>query len=145
MYKYARINADNVVVSISELHSAVEVPNLIPINGQQAVDLGYVYSGDVFVAPQSAQAVADKRITPNAFQKRFTDAEAIAIDLASIGATVQAATIRRHMKLSETASFIDLEDPLTISGVNAMAAAGLISGQRATEILTSPVQDIERP
>lgn len=144
MYRYAKINAENVVISISELHSAVESPSLIA-TGNQSVGLGHIYSGGVFVAPQAPQEAPDKRITPNAFQKRFTDAEAIAIDLASIGATVQAATIRRHMKLSETASFIDLDDPLTISGVNAMAAAGLISGQRATEILTSPVQDIERP
>lgn len=145
MYRYARINIDNVVTSISELHSIIEAPNLIQIDEQQAVDLGYIYSGGVFVAPQITQPAPDKRITPNAFQKRFTDAEAVNIDLASIGATVQAATLRRHVKLSETASFIDLDDPLSVGGVNAMAAAGLISAQRAIEILTNPIQDSERP
>ena len=46
--------------------------------------------------------VDDFRITRLAFVDRFTDAEAVAIDLASIGATVQAASIRRYARSCST-------------------------------------------
>ena len=49
--------------------------------------IGYTYSSGVFSAPTITPE--SKKITRLAFLNRFTDAEAIAIDLASIGATTQ--------------------------------------------------------
>jgi hypothetical protein len=87
----------------------------------------------------------DRRITNLAFLSRFTDAEAVAIDLASIGATVQAAGIRRYVKKVDAASFIDLDRPDTRAGVQALEAAGLLAVGRAAEILDGVVQAAEQP
>ena len=84
-----------------------------------------------------------KKITQLAFISRFTDAEAIALDLASIGATVEAASIRRYMQKINAATFIDLERADTIAGVNQLEAAGLIGPGRAEVILTAPITEQE--
>ena len=87
----------------------------------------------------------DSRITRLAFVDRFTDAEAVAIDLASIGATVQAASIRRYLDKVNKAVFIDLAREDTQAGVQALETNGLISAGRADAILTAPIQPHERP
>lgn len=93
----------------------------------------------------SAAPAADYRITNLAFVDRFTDAEAIAIDLASIGATVEAAQVRRYLDKVSKATHIDLSRADTQAGVRALETAGLIAAGRADEILTAPIQDMERP
>ncbi len=81
-------------------------------------------------------------ITRLAFLSRFTDAEAITIDLASQhdpAATgqqkQQAAAMRRYLQKVNAATFIDLKRPDTRSGVQALEAAGLIGSGRAAAIL----------
>lgn len=86
-----------------------------------------------------------RHITRLAFLSRFTDAEAVAIDLASIGATVQAASMRRYMQKVNNSSYIDLDRPDTRSGVQALEAGGVLTAGRAAIILDAPVQDSERP
>lgn len=86
----------------------------------------------------------DRRITKLAMWQRFTIAEAVAIDLASIGATTQAATLRHAQEQVRLASFIDLERADTRAGVEYLESIGLIGAGRAAEILDAPVQDIER-
>ena len=93
--------------------------------------------------PEQSQP-SPKKITQLAFISRFTDAEAIALDLASMGATVEAASIRRYMQKVNSATFIDLEREDTIVGVNQLEAVGLIGAGRANVILTAPVTDLER-
>ena len=87
----------------------------------------------------------DRAITRLAFLDRFADEEAIAIDLASQGATVQAAAMRQYMSKVDAATFIDLDRPDTRAGVQALEAAGLLIEGRALEILDAPVLDHERP
>ena len=88
--------------------------------------------------------ISDMKITRLAFLNRFTDAEAVAIDLASIGAIPEAALMRRFMSKVNAAQFIDLARDDTIAGVNAMEQAGLIGIGRASEILGPPISEIER-
>lgn len=85
-----------------------------------------------------------RHITRLAFLTRFTDAEAIAIDLASIGATPQAAAMRRYLSKVNNAEHIDLDRDDTRAGVLALEAAGLLDVGRAMQILDAPVQDHER-
>ena len=85
-----------------------------------------------------------RRVTQLAFISRFTDAEAIAIDLASIGATTQAAAMRRFQKKVDAATFIDLDRSDTRGGVQTLEAAGLLAVGRAAEILDGPIADQER-
>ena len=91
------------------------------------------------------EVVEDKKITRLAFLNRFSDEEAIAIDLASIGATVEAAAVRLYLKKVDSATFIDLNDPKTRAGVIALETMGLIGPGRALDILDLPVQPSERP
>lgn len=85
-----------------------------------------------------------RHITQLAFLSRFTDAEAIAIDLASQGATVQAASMRRYQAKVNAASYIDLDRADTRAGVQALESAGLLSAGRALAILDAAVQEHER-
>ena len=103
---------------------------------------GWTYSGGNFAAPV---ALAPARyITQLAFLSRFTDAEAIGIDLASIGATEAAAGLRRYQAKVAAAKFIDLDRADTRAGVQALEAAGMLAAGRALVILDAPISDPER-
>lgn len=86
-----------------------------------------------------------RAITRAAFLRRFSDGEAIEIDLASIGATIDAAAIRRYLSLVNAAAFVDLDDAVTREGVQALESVQLIGAGRAAEILDAPVVPGERP
>lgn len=94
------------------------------------------------VAPPPAPV--ETKITRLAFMNRFTDAEAIALDLASIGTTIEAASIRRYLSKVNAAEFIDLSRDDTRNGVMGLEAAGMIASGRAAAILDAPVAEIER-
>ncbi len=95
--------------------------------------------------PQPEPAPELRHITQLAFLSRFTDPEAITIDLASIGATPQAAGMRRYLSKVNAATFIDLDRPDTRGGVQALEVAGILAEGRALEILDTPIDAQERP
>ena len=111
--------------------------------------IGWAWDGEAFTPPAPPPAPEPtprpKHITRLAFLNRFTDAEAISIDLASIGATAQEAGLRRYMNKVNAATFIDLARPDTRSGVQALEAGGVLAAGRAAEILDSDILDEERP
>ena len=93
----------------------------------------------------------DRRITKRAFRNRFTNAEKAGIEFAAlddptapIAQRQQAAALRADLKDQEQATFIDLDDEDTRTGVLTLEAVGLIAAGRAVEILDTPVQDKER-
>jgi hypothetical protein len=108
---------------------------------------GHLYDGTTFTAPPEPEppASTDRRITKLRFQLRFTDQEAVAIDMASRGDTPEAALLRRHRELVQLAEWVDLGSDLTRNGVLGLAAMGLLTPERAAEILDTPVADDERP
>jgi hypothetical protein len=71
---------------------------------------------------------------------RFSDGEAIALDLASIGSTVNTAAIRRYKEKIMAATFIDLDREDTRAGVMALESLGLLAVGRALIILDSAIQ-----
>lgn len=95
------------------------------------------------VQPVQEPAPVLRRITRLAFLSRFADAEAVAIDLASIGATPQAAGMRRYVSKVNAATYIDLNRADTRAGVQALEAAGVLAAGRALQILDAPVQPEE--
>ena len=94
------------------------------------------------VPPPVASSLPVK-ISRLAFISRFTDAEAIAIDLASQGATVPAASMRRYMQKVNAAEFIDLGRADTRGGVQQLEAVGLLGAGRAAVILDTPPTESE--
>ncbi len=119
-----------------------------PAEQALGVGIGWSYVDNQFVAPvveTPTPVELPKKITRLAFLNRFTDAEAVAIDLASIGATPEAASIRLYLKKVDAATYIDLDDASTRSGVQALETIGLLGTGRALEILDAPIQSTERP
>lgn len=111
-------------------------------NGLAWVMLPYVAAEPL---PEPEPPHVSRDVSRKAFLSRFTDPEAVQIDLASIGATVEAAQVRRYLSKVNAAQHIDLNDPETREGVNALEAVGLIAPGRALEILDSPIQPKEMP
>ena len=101
-------------------------------------------TGLLFLAP-------DTRLTKLAFRNRFTQAEKVMLEIASLdnpAATMpqrqQAAALRANLADIASAYYIDLTRPDTRDGVLALESAGLLATGRALEILDSPVVDSER-
>ena len=93
----------------------------------------------------------DVKITVLAFRNRFTQAEKISIDLGSIDdptASIEqrqlSAAIRVMNADLTVATYIDLSRADIQNGVNQLEAYGMIGSGRADQILTAPIQDIER-
>ena len=105
----------------------------------------YIYDGEALIlAP-------DTRLTKLAFRNRFTTAEKVAMEIASLddpGAAIalrqQAAALRVNLADIASASYIDLTLPDTRDGVLALESAGLLATGRAAAVLDSPVVDSER-
>lgn len=154
--QYALINnnkVENIIVADQEFIDSIpnQYQHIESLEQPSENNVGIGWSWDQaigFTPPESGEPeptpAQPKKITQLAFISRFTDAEAIAIDLASIGSTVEAASIRRYMQKVNTATFIDLERADTISGINQLEAVGLIGAGRANAILTAPITDLER-
>lgn len=113
------------------------------------VGIGFSWTAENgFVAPApitSPELPQEYKITRLAFLNRFQDSEAIAIDLASIGSTPEAAAVRLYLKKVDAATYIDLQDQKTRNGVIALESLGLLQAGRALEILDAPIQPSERP
>ena len=100
---------------------------------------------------ESPPAPEDRRISKLAFRNRFTKVEKAGIEFAAlddptapIAQRQQAAALRADLKDQEQATFINLDDEDTRTGVLTLEAVGLIAAGRAVEILDAPVQDKER-
>ena len=98
------------------------------------------------------QQPQETKLTRLAFLNRFTDAEAVVIDLASIDnpagtnpERVGQASIRRYMQKINAATFVDIARDDTIAGVNALESLGLIAVGRAVEILSTVISSEEAP
>jgi hypothetical protein len=92
------------------------------------------------------------KITKLAFRNRFTTAEKVALEMASIdnpSGTPQErqlqAALRVYLKDLDNATYVDLARTDTQYGVQQLAGLGLITSARATTILTSPIQPYEIP
>lgn len=106
----------------------------------------YIYADDVLtLAPGT-------RITKLAFRNRFTAAEKVMMEIASLDnpaaampARQQAAMLRVNLADTAAATFIDLSRPDTRAGVQILETAGLLATGRALAILDAPVTPEERP
>ena len=126
----------------------VAVPDEVVPGSRRSLDEfgDVIWTAPVVVAPASPPPPYYGRIiTRLAFLKRFTDAEAVAIDLASIGNTVQSAMLRRAQSKISAAEEIQLDNTETRDGVLALETAGLLATGRAAAILDAEVLAAEVP
>lgn len=94
----------------------------------------------------------DRRLSRNAFSARMLDDERVDLDLASLDNPAapmperrQAALLRARLEDWRSASYIGLDDPRTIAGLQTLEFLGILGEGRAEAILTAPVQPGERP
>lgn len=108
----------------------------VDITGQH-VGPGYSYDGTNFFPPAPAPGI----ITKIAMLTRLTDAEYVGI-LAASKTDIQVEAWK--VKFDATGT-INLSDSRTIAGIDLLVSKGLLTQQRAEQVLTDPVQDSERP
>lgn len=100
---------------------------------------GWTYDGTNFSAPVPVPEPAI--VTKLAFRYRMTDAEYVGV-LAAAKTDVE---IMAWVETFNMVTQINLQDARTISGVETLVSKNLLTQERATEILTAPVQPNERP
>lgn len=91
----------------------------------------------------STQQAIGTKITQLAFLNRFTDDEAVDIDLASVGNTREAALLRRYLQKVSAATFIDLSRQDLADDLQKLASFNLLTQARVDTILTAPILDHE--
>ena len=147
MHYYAHLNAESKVTSVTQHHEPLNSAEVVAITSFDADLIGQRWNPDAQAfepAPPPAEPT-ERNVSRKAFLSRFTDAEAIDIDLASIGATREAAAVRRYLSKVNAAQHIDLADDETRTGVQALEAAGLLQPGRALAILDAPIEPKELP
>lgn len=105
---------------------------------------GHLYDGKDFTAPPAIEN-PDKRVTKLRFRLRFTATERATIEYASRQNTIEGAALKDYMDLIALAEWVDLASDRVRDGVLALVAFGLLTAERAAEILDAPVTDDERP
>ena len=146
---YAQIDETRRVVGVTQTTDPVDDPRMVPLPSYDLEVLGKRHdlaSGAFVEIPaETAPQPTARNVSNKAFLSRFTDDEAIDIDLASIGATREAATVRRYLSKVNAAQHIDLAEDETRTGVQTLEAAGLLKPGRALVILDTPIEPKELP
>ena len=103
--------------------------------------------GSVWLQPEAGP----RYITRLAFRSRFTTAEKIAIEIASLdnpaaslAARQQAASLRIFQADVDTALWIDLDRADTRAGALSLETSGLLAAGRSGTILDAPIANFER-
>lgn len=150
-YYYAEIDSSGSCTGVLDTHEAIVSTTMIQLASFDASMVGQYWNGASFevVAPPVVPAV--RHVTVLAFLNRFTQAERISADLASIDSPSstlsqrqQAAALRDDMARTKAAVYIDLDRADTRTGVQLLETVGLIAAGRAAIILDGPIQPHER-
>ena len=144
---YAQTDDERIVIGVTHAAGLIEGVHMVPIESLDASLIGKRWNPEVQAFEPGPPPVVPtvRNVSRKAFLSRFTDAEAIDIDLASIGATREAATVRHYLSKVNAAQHIDLADDETRTGVQALEAAGLLQPGRALAILDAPIEPKELP
>jgi phage pi2 protein 07 len=112
---------------------------LLPQNS--TVGIGWEYIEGDFIEPISLDVVQKKKIfTKFEFRSLFTIEELIFLDNSDINENLsiqEKMTLKTILKNFDAASIIDIENPATIFGINYLKDIGLLSEERAEEILST--------
>lgn len=119
--------------------------SMTTVNGEmRANHTGYEWIDRPYFAPAVQYAAA--KITKEAFRTRYTSAEKIANELISIDFSnpQRAAEFRVAIADQREAKFIDLNSPSIAAFVQMQVNAGVLTAERATEILTAAPTPLEK-
>jgi hypothetical protein len=145
MTRFAVINSEahvsNIVIGDTPLNIEGPWIDLTGMNPEPGI--GWSYKDGVFAPPPPPPAplALPPIITKIAMLTRFTDAEYVGI-LAAAKTDVE---IEGWLGRFNAANTINLEDSRTIAGTDLLVAKGLLTQNRQLDILTTPVENSERP
>lgn len=95
-------------------------------------------------------SAAPAQITKFAFRNRFSTTEKVALELASLDNPTLpmeqrqiAATLRVFIKDLDSAQFVQLDRPDIQQGVLQLVVLGILTAERANQILSSPAENYE--
>ena len=140
MKKLALMNG-NVVTNMIVADDSYNPPDSIEITESTGTpNIGWSYVNGVFTPPPPPPPPPPKTVfTKFEFRSRFTFNELVAVDnFAANGALTadQKAALTTITKNFDAAGSIDLTNQTTIQGVDYLATAGIITADRAKQILT---------
>jgi len=139
MPNYVQLDDNNLVVGINQTTGTIDAAHMIEIAEYDTTLLGKKYENGVFV--DGPVVVLPSIITKIAFLDRMTDAEFIAI----INAAKTDAEVELWKTRFDNATTIDLNDgSRVVAGFPMLVTKGLLTQERATKILTDPIQPNER-
>ena len=139
MPNYAQLDDNNLVVGINQTTGTIDAAHMIEIAEYDTSLLGKKYENGVFV--EGPAVVLSSIITKLALLNRMTDAEFIGI----INAAKTDAEVELWKTRFDTATTIDLADgSRVVAGFPMLVTKGLLTQERATAILTAPIQPNER-
>jgi hypothetical protein len=145
--RFAVINSTdrvhNIVISDDPLHVEgvwVELTGVVPEPG-----IGWSYVDGVFAPPIILEASPEQPvlriITKAEMMARFTDDEFVDV-LVKAKRDIK---VEAWLMKFNAAATVDLDDARTISGIDLLVSKLVLTQERATAILTGPVQPAERP
>lgn len=139
MPNYVQLNDSNIVTGVTQAADTIDVANMIEIPEYDTSLLGKKYENGVFV--EGPVVVLPSIITKLALLNRMTDAEFIGI----INAAKTDAEVELWKTRFDNATSIDLNDgSRVVAGFPMLVTKGLLTQERATAILTAPIQPNER-
>jgi hypothetical protein len=126
----AQIDTNNICVAVSEL--AGECPiNTIQLASYDQSVMGKKWNGTSFVDVVPPVPAPIRILSKLEYMNRFTDAELAGIYTAAKSIIA----VEIWFEKFKLAGDINLDDPRTVAGLQAMEAAGLLVAGRASEIL----------
>ena len=139
MPNYVQLNDSNLVTGVTQTTGTIDAANMIEIAEYDTTLLGKKYENGVFV--DGPVVVLPSIITKLALLNRMTDAEFIGI----INAAKTDAEVELWKTRFDNATSIDLNDgSKVVVGFPMLVTKGLLTQERATTILTAPIQPNER-
>jgi len=133
MQTYAQLNDDGIVIGESCLSGPVVSERLVQITAADGSYLGKRWNGSAFVA---VAATAGPVMSKYVFRQLLTDQQKLVWDNYDLLKTALGLTDQQYMMMRsfradfEAAEELNLEEPLLINGLNAVASWGLqLDGQ----------------
>jgi hypothetical protein len=112
----------------SSCQLAIDITDLIP-----QPQTGWIFNGSQLIS----NGVNNWQITKLAFRERFTAAELIGIIAASAQQNTEGFTLQMIMQNQALATYVDLSRTDTVAGVEVLVSFGLLTSDRANQILTT--------
>ncbi|AWL11934.1 hypothetical protein HMF8227_01459 [Saliniradius amylolyticus] len=137
---YAQLNAENIVVGVSQLSGEVDNPALVPVPEYDSALVGQQYdpaTGEFSPAPAN-EPEPIRVISIGSFRRRLSLTEKVAIEDSADS------TVKVLEKDLMSSSFVDLDFPATVDGLAYLEQVGILATGRADELRADGTPD-EQP